>query len=129
MNNDLISRNALLDAMEQQYDAMHRLYADIYMLGRVNGFNAAIKVVKEHPAVDAAQKWISVEEHLPDEINEIDGGKDGTCSDLVIVFVRDDCGNSFICDDILSNGEWVNYPAPLFEVTHWMPMPEPPKED
>ena len=73
-------------------------------------------------------KWISVEDRMPDESNVIEGSKDGMCSDLVIVFVRDDTGNSFTCDDITVNGEWVNYPAPIFEVTHWMPLPEPPKE-
>jgi len=73
-------------------------------------------------------RWIPVEERLPEESNMIEDGKGGTCSDLVIVFVRDDNENTFTCDDIIANGEWVNYPAPLFDVTHWMPLPELPKE-
>ena len=72
------------------------------------------------------QKWISVEERLPEEIKRDDA--EVSSSDLVIVAVCDDMDNIFVADDIVCAGEWVNYPAPLFEVTHWMPLPEPPKE-
>lgn len=70
-------------------------------------------------------KWISVEERLPEE-NKLE---DGTSSDLVIVVVQDDVGNRFVSDDIRANGAWVNYPDPIFEITHWMPLPVPPKEE
>lgn len=73
--------------------------------------------------------WMSVKDRLPDENNVIVGGKCGTCSDLVIVFVRDALGNSFTCDDMIANGGWINYPTPEFEVTHWMPLPEPPERE
>lgn len=71
-------------------------------------------------------KWISVDVMLPKEVKRDD--EEVSSSDLVIVAVRDDMNNIFVSDDILCKGEWVNYPAPLFEVTHWMPLPEPPKE-
>ena len=71
-------------------------------------------------------KWISVEERLPEEVMRDES--DVSSSDLVIVAVCDDMDNIFVADDIVCRGEWVNYPAPLFEVTHWMPLPEPPKE-
>lgn len=71
-------------------------------------------------------KWISVEERLPEEIKRDDA--EVSSSDLVIVAVCDDMDNIFVADDIVCAGEWVNYPAPLFEVTHWMPLPEAPKE-
>lgn len=50
---DLISRAALLEAMELVYDAMNRQYVDIYALGRIAGFKSAIKAVEDAPAVDA----------------------------------------------------------------------------
>ena len=72
-------------------------------------------------------KWISVEERLPEEVKRDD--EEASSTDIVIVAVRDDMNNIFVSDDILCKGEWVNYSAPLFEVTHWMPLPELPKED
>ena len=60
-------------------------------------------------------KWISVEERLPNKIER--------------VLVTD---GMFVCEAWLSlYGSWMRIGSELRIVTptHWMPMPEPPKED
>lgn len=72
------------------------------------------------------QRWIPVTERLPDEAPNSEGG---SSSELVLVVVEDSLGSRFVADDItVHGGEWVNFPFPEWEVTHWMPLPEPPKE-
>lgn len=56
--------------------------------------------------------WISVEERRPEK---------HTC---VLTYCDD--GHIEI-DAILSNGEWARTPFDPGEVTHWMPLPEPPE--
>ncbi len=79
-------------------------------------------------------RWISVEERLPTEKEEIREIYDPdtlafldvtyhNVSDMVLVFATTDCGEKYVCDDITVDGKWVNT---IGEVTHWMPIPEPP---
>ena len=74
-------------------------------------------------ALDKQSKWISVEERLP-EMYE-DGSAD-------IVLVTD---GQFIHMAAYSNEKWYfaecgEMKEPMFyKVTHWMPLPEPPKEE
>ena len=72
--------------------------------------------------LQAAQpKWISVEERLPLE--------DGQC---VLCAVKDYWGVAVCegCYSKVSNRIWPNdEDCVLDEVTHWMPLPEPPKEE
>lgn len=58
---------------------------------------------------NVGNKWISVEDGLPVETYQ--------------VLTIDDTG--WIEIDALGNEEWMSYR----NVTHWMPLPEPPKED
>ena len=86
------------------------------------GANRTIRIVKDldgNPIIDAppVQKWIPVSERLPEE------GKTVLC--------LKDTGDCWLamwnyCDDRLwSDGEaWCSEIC----VTHWMPLPEPPKE-
>lgn len=76
--------------------------------------------------------WISVKERLPEEYEEETGlmsFRHYKTSDLVIVAVVNSDGERFVSDDIRINGEWNNYKFPMFDVTHWMPLPELPKEE
>lgn len=68
-------------------------------------------------AMAAQPKWISVKEKLPE--NDYN----------YLVFTSD--RNDAVIATYYGDGEWLEYDStnliPL--VTHWMPLPEPPKED
>jgi hypothetical protein len=92
-----------------------------------------MKAINHAPTIGG---WISVKDRLP---------KDGLISKLIC----DDNNNVRICDKVttvtLSNGEKVFSsdsqlvdfimegmkvpPDKITHITHWMPLPEPPKED
>ena len=61
-------------------------------------------------------KWIRVEDGLPPEDLRV-LTFDGYCCDVA-------------CISYWTNGKpiWMNPPAPPFEATHWMPLPELPNE-
>jgi hypothetical protein len=82
------------------------------------------KILEEAPTVEPASPWHRVEEELP---------KSGEFGDIVIA-----------CNDVgtvnaaylSSNGKWYAANNTMYDawtwmpnVTHWMPLPEPPKED
>ena len=64
-------------------------------------------------------RWISVEERLPD-VN----------ADVVLIIPRND-GPCIRVGWLRESGRWWAAGQGLvpYEVTHWMPLPEPPKED
>ena len=70
-------------------------------------------------AVDAMPRWISVEEKLPEP------------KEVVALYIR--CGDvSFIRTGWrMGNGLFIcpNDSLSGYEVTHWMPIPQPPKEE
>lgn len=112
MKDDLISRSALVERLKRNLNACNpgtfseRCYQD------------AINTVTHFPAVDAGPKWISVEDRLPE-----------TESRCLVVRYDAVTKTSFI--DILwfDKGTWWNRVfGGEYSVTHWMPLPEPPKE-
>ena len=81
--------------------------------GYEKGFEAGKKVATDN---NVGGKWIPVTERLPAN------------GDTVIVCdAREDYVNCFWYD----MGWWYSegYRVSLDEITHWMPLPEPPKED
>ena len=76
--------------------------------------------------VEAAEKrrWISVNERLP------------KTDDLVLVAIHDDSGDTLFDVtnvgfylDVFPLGIWVVENERCSYVTHWMPLPEPPREE
>ena len=62
-------------------------------------------------------EWISVKDRLPEYM----------CG--VIVYIESLCGKNFIDKDIFVNNVFhYQEDNPYINVTHWMPLPEPPKE-
>ena len=100
MENDLISRAALME------------FAHNHIGGTIDCNDIA-----RFPAVEAEPKWISVDERAPKD-----------CKERVLVSFNADCivGYPRIDTDRLYRGMWVRYGD---NVTHWMPLPEPPKMD
>ena len=67
-----------------------------------------------------AQKWISVEERLPEAYS------------TVLVVYKDAYGETSVGASILCNyADWIGHGFAMARdaVTHWMPLPEPPKEE
>ena len=70
-------------------------------------------------------KWISVDERLPEM------GKKGYCSDPVLVAVKCNNGLQLVeVGDLDFYGYWNDYGNDFGKhVTHWMPLPNPPKTE
>ena len=68
------------------------------------------RLIDEQPIVN---DWISVKDRMPEE--------------NVPVLVWDSQGFAFI--DIHESGKWRIGTPHYAVITHWMPLPEPPKED
>ena len=82
------------------------------------------------PTIEPKQEWISVEDRLPDvvvttnsyfETKTVLAWADDRCVFGCFKIYRYD--NSFEFYGLDEDETWCNY-----EVTHWMPLPEPPKE-
>lgn len=76
----------------------------------------------------AVSRWTSVKEQLPKTRESILGKK----SSKVIVAFRFDDGTQGTDTAHMLNGEWVfedHIAVMPRTITHWMPLPEPPKEE
>jgi len=84
------------------------------------------------------QKWIPVSERLPEEHDSFFARFYGTkrwlptmfrkVSDEVIVFIKYEDGSTSVKTQKTEDGKWNISSIWQAEVTHWMPLPEPPKE-
>ena len=142
MNNDLISRSALLEDLQEYLN--QEATANMTFTDMGEGIDLSMERVKEAHTVDAEPVWywISVNDRLPDDLEEV----------LILVKETEFYGQykefskSYFCQYIgcVDDGEWFTvwchghryikdtakepYSDKL-EVTHWMPLPEPPKEE
>ena len=74
--------------------------------------------------------WISVKDRLP-EATKPDVHGNITFSDYVLTYQTYEDGHNWIAEDTcrVDHGCWMHeVPGMGCKVTHWMPMPEPPKE-
>lgn len=125
------------DSVIRTIDAFMRISSPACIGGSKAVFNAAYNakrdacesikhIVKDILAVDIAlaQKWISVEEILPPNkapvLASLSFGVT-RCEEICIVI-----GGEWYAWD---NGEWDEDSKLTAPVTHWMPLPQPPKED
>ena len=89
--------------------------------------NAPITTWKEEPSIETVQEWISVKDRLPDNKEH----------DWVLAQVVEDNGYMHIPkvmeyrqlrnDWFEETYGWLSEHNGVFTVTHWMPMPNPPK--
>lgn len=108
-------------------DAMRRIEAETrFYSGTYVEIERAIDTA---PTVDPeplrpAAEWISVGDRLPDFFDE--------------VIVYDNCGFKSLVSTAWrrggDNGGWIwdsrmSYPEELVNITHWMPLPQPPKTE
>lgn len=102
----------------------------VYEIGgtpcRACGIGYVLDDAEDFPTADVVERprWILVEERLPEKSgNYLTAFGDGTALSTNIFMHPDD----WLTEEghkINPNGKWY-----YGEVTHWMPLPEPPKED
>ena len=100
---DWHERPPLSALLGQAADAIEKLQ------GQIDGW-----IEQERKALlKSVPKWIPVTERLPEHTK------------LVLVRHRSETGNKFYGLDVFDGYGWVV----CLNVTHWMPLPEPPKEE
>ncbi len=117
---DLISRKDLMKKIAHHtvHDSMSYVTFErstVYEMVKGDMFG----LVKDAPAVDTMPRWISVEERLPEPKEDV--ALYIRCGDVSFIRTGWRMGNGqFICPNDSLSG---------YEVTHWMPIPQPPKEE
>lgn len=117
MDNDLISRSAAKDEILS--------WAVIINKPHLLSKEDTLHVLDTLPAVDAGPKWISVKDRLP-ELIPCNAGT--AYSEAVIVWTTGRKAMVAVWDgiDFLCAADY--WEAWGERITHWMPLPEPPKE-
>ena len=109
-----------MDVMEKLVDLLREAPYNIFgnKLGNCY-FDSCLELIADHLISNGVtvQEWISVKERLPQEkVNCIVHYKHAYCD-------NDDYWAIGIC---FYDGEKFQF-GPAYKVTHWMPLPEPPK--
>lgn len=94
------------------------------------GIRKALRIIEQAPAVDATPRWISVEERLPEG--------EGWVLAIGLLLKKKHKGDYGWCVPHVAeyrHGRWCDSDGMLpdleersLKITHWMPLPEPPKE-
>jgi hypothetical protein len=80
--------------------------------------------------VQPVNQWISVNDRLPEAVEEDVNGKIAF-SEFVLVYLVYDNGFTYITNDKcrVDDKSWLHeIPGEGCKVTHWQPLPEPPKD-
>lgn len=136
VNNAIEQIPALCDALEEAQSALEQTWEwDMYQaakreIERLRNTNKALEndnynaemnlahLTAELEAAQNAQRWVPVEERLPED-----------CTDILF------WANGEVCLGIMRyDGKFVDYgrreyPHEQRKVTHWMPLPEAPREE
>ena len=94
--------------------------------------NVILQILQNIPAADVqpVNQWISVQDRLPEAVEEDVNGKIAF-SDFVLVYLVYDDGFTYITVDKCNPDKkcWLHeIPSEGCKVTHWQPLPEPPKD-
>lgn len=89
----------------------------------IYGVETVLDYAQALPPAYIYPKWIRVKDRMPPEY--YDHKANCSTSDLVLVVVNLNSGKRFVSDDVTIDGKWYIHED---SVTHWMPMPELPKE-
>lgn len=116
MSDEYISREAAIRAFGSGDPIEYQSEIESKMLSQY--VRAAKAMLKAIPAADVVERphWISMTERLPEKRKWVLC----RCEANIIEVLR------------WENDEWYHYPMHVYYpsfVTHWMPLPEPPKEE
>ena len=82
--------------------------------------------INAQPTLTPPNEWLSVEERLPDEeLNQIKRLFPGENEVEVLVMIE----GAYIATTLYWDGEKFYDETSTYEVTHWMPLPAPPKKE
>ena len=108
------------DALSIYFDALikHAEMEGLYNMAHV--YERCLQIVKDAPAADVAPRaeWISVEERLPESLQRV-----------LAINTEGDMFTAVYISFVTGKNAWSTSYSCLGVVTHWMPMPEPPKGD
>ena len=124
-----------MDVREKLVELLNDFYGCDPMYYGVDALAVAQHLIANGVTV---QEWISVNERLPDEHETLFARYKGTdkwlngmfmtTSDLVIVCVECENGERIVKTAITKEGVWkIKDSFHQYRVTHWMPLPQPPK--
>ena len=125
MENDLISRAALMEALANinstDYGSMSDYRAHMAVGSALRDVES---IVDGFPTIEAEPKWISVKERLPDNDRMVIGYT--PCDGYMFVgyYVEDRNWKQWYIVTAMRSTKYMTK-----RVTHWMPLPEPPKEE
>ncbi len=87
-------------------------------------------MLKKSADVQPVDSWISVNDRLPEAVEEDVNGKIAFSKSVLVYLVYDN-GFTYITNDRfrVDSKSWLHeIPGEGCKVTHWMPLPEPPKD-
>lgn len=118
---DLYKRRAIVTSTKTPQQ-LAKEYGDYFMPGEDNrAYTSVIKEIAFLAGYKAAQQWISVKDRLPDIYQRVLILIRGR---IFISSIEEEYGDEYPYGVIrFWDGDW-DWP----EVTHWMPLPEPPKQ-
>ena len=117
------------DLFAKQLD---KYFDDLYGDGELYACSTIQDMLEDAPAVNPCE-WISVEDRLPDKETQIKWGeRTGYNSARVLCVCRQKSGKVMVKEGYCEmwGGDHRPYwkiPGSIDSVTHWMPLPEPPK--
>lgn len=109
-------KNKVVATGSTRYDAALEEAADA--IEELNREKESLEKDVEIASYVMARRWISVTERLPE--------KDGT---FITAYSKGGVSQNWYMTFHRGGGKWYQNSEDTGEVTHWMPLPEPPKED
>lgn len=111
--------NKVIEAMKEAFDIFAKMELPIEERECTVGYDSVIALINGFEQLEAAApKWISVEERLPDGDDKVLVSYLGYVN---IAFYR--------WDHVFELPNTVMIDPHKGNITHWMPLPEPPKEE
>lgn len=121
---EYIDKDIALNLISNRLETQKR-YSDYYD-GVHCGLDCALGIIEDIPAADVAPvkhgKWISVKERLPEEHENV---LVAVKSPFFVTLLNID---EMEYDEVKEEKTWLLHERGDYKITHWMPLPEPPKE-
>ena len=126
---EYISRNALIRAIEPDLEvASNPMSGNVYL---AMGLRSALNDIKRQKAADVEpiDRWVDAQKNPPPIVDR----RSMTSESVLILRDNGRCAVAYYCYDAEDGYYWTTDDEKTMyaweEVTHWQPLPEPPKDD